>query len=66
MTPEQTRKAHAAQKDMVIRSLMLAPTRTERGEERPRKHVKRLAPPVFKAAPNAHQFRIPTVNERTL
>jgi hypothetical protein len=56
---------HRAQKDMVIRSLLVSAVRSERSEERPRKHVQRLAPPVFVDAP-AHVFVIPTVNERRL
>lgn len=56
-----TSREHQAQRDMVVRSLLVAPTRSERSEERPRKHVKRL--PVFKAPP-AHRFVFPTVNER--
>lgn len=65
MIHEQTRKEHSAQRDMVTRSLMLAPTRSERSEERPRKHVQKLAPPVFVDAP-VHRFVLPTVNERAL
>lgn len=59
-------REHAAQRDMVVRSLLVAPTRSERSEERPRKHVKRLAAPVFPAAPPAHRFVLPVVNERRL
>lgn len=50
---------------MVVRSLLVAPTRSDRSEERPRKHVKRLAPPVFVDAP-LHVFVIPVVTERHL
>lgn len=57
---EQTRKEHKAQRDMVVRSLMLAPARSERSEERPRKHVQRLAPPVF-VEPPPRRFVLPTV-----
>lgn len=61
MTPEQRGKA---QRDMVIRSLLVSSSRSERSEERPRKHVKRLAPPVFTPPPNAHRYVLPTVNEK--
>lgn len=60
-----TSREHQAQRDMVVRSLLVAPTRSDRSEERPRKHVKRLAPPVFVDAP-LHVFVIPVVTERHL
>lgn len=63
MITEQTRKQHVAQRDMVERSLLVAPNRSDRSEERPRRHVQRLAPVVFVDAP-LHVFVIPVVNER--
>lgn len=58
-----TEREHQAQRDMVVRSLLVAPTRSERSEERPRKRfVRQLAPPVFPEPP-AHRFVVPVVNE---
>lgn len=50
---------------MVVRSLLVAPIRSDRSEERPRKAVTQIAPPVFVDAP-LHVFVTPTVNERRL
>lgn len=66
MTPEQTPKAHQAQRDMVLRSLMVSQSRQERSEERPRKHVQRLAAPVFVDAPRGHVFVLPVVTEKKM
>lgn len=59
MTPQE----HKVQRDMVLRSLLVASKRSDRSEERPRKHVQRHASPVFVDVPTAHVFVIPTVNE---
>lgn len=51
-----TAQEHKVQRDMVVRSLLVSQSRTERGEERPRKptHPKRAA------------WVMPAVNERRL
>lgn len=53
MTPAE----HQAQREMVVRSLLMAPTRTERGEERPRRP---------KPRPKRSAWVMPVVNERKL
>lgn len=59
MTPHE----HRTQRDMVVRSLLVSQSRTERSEERPRKPAPR--PVVFVDAP-MHRFVIPVVTERRL
>lgn len=63
VTPEQTRRQHVAQRDMVVRSLLLAPTPEERGEERPRKPRQVTVVPVVSREPGAHAYRLPIVRE---
>lgn len=58
---EMSRAQHAAQREMVLRSLLVAPTRTERGEERRR--PPRPRPVVFVPDVRLHVFRLPVVNE---
>jgi len=60
-----TAREHKAQRDMVLRSLLVSSVRSDRSEERPRKHTKPLAAPVTRNAPT-HVFVIPVVTERPL
>ena len=60
-----TAREHKTQRDMVVRSLLVSPARSERSEERPRKRVNRPVLPVVVDTP-AHVFVMPVVNERRL
>jgi hypothetical protein len=57
LTPHE----HRAQRDMVVRSLLVSPVRTERSEERPRRPAEHAV--VFVDVP-MHRFVLPVVNER--
>lgn len=54
---------HRAQRDMVVRSLLVSQVRAERSEERPRKPAEHT--PVFADVP-LHRFVLPIVTERRL
>ena len=60
-----TAREHQAQRDMVVRSLLVSPARSERSEERPRKRVNRPVLPVIVDTP-VHVFVFPVVKERPL
>jgi hypothetical protein len=62
---EQTRREHTQQRDMVIRSLLLAPTRKDRSEERPQPRRVKAAPTVVSAS-DGHVYMFPTVNGHPL
>jgi hypothetical protein len=61
VTPQQ----HAAQRDMVVRSLLLAATPEERSEER-RFNRKAIPAQVEAPAVIARAYRLPVVSERLL
>lgn len=63
MVPEQTPREHRQQRDMVIRSLLLAPSRTDRSEEGLRGHVCWPAPPAPPPRVSGHSFVVPVVRE---
>lgn len=65
MSHEQTRREHTAQRDLVIRSLLLSPNRQDRSEERVR--ARRVKPVVVVVhASDGHEFMVPVVTERAL
>jgi hypothetical protein len=65
MIREPTRAEHTRQRDMVIRSLLLAPNRQDRSEERPQPRRVKPAAVVVRAS-DGHVYVFPTVNGHPL